>query len=88
MITLFVKVKPGAGRDEIKVEADGSLTVKIREKPIEGKANEYLVKYLADVFNLSRGKINLEKGATSRFKKISIDVNEAEWEKIILQLRS
>lgn len=88
MIALLVKVKPGAGRDEIKIEPDGSLTVKIKAKPIEGQANDYLIKYLADAFDLSRSKIILEKGATSRFKRVGVNVSAEEWDVIKLKVKN
>ena len=50
---------------------------------MDGKANDYLIKYLADELKISRGKVQLEKGATSRIKRISIDVTQAKWEEIV-----
>ena len=37
---LRIKVKPNSKTDEIIREADGSLKVKIRAQPVEGKANK------------------------------------------------
>jgi len=73
---LRVKVKPGSKADEIIREADGTLKIKIREQPVEGKANKYLVKFLGDILNLSKSKIVLTKGEGSSFKTLKIDAED------------
>lgn len=80
MITLNIQVKPGASRDEVYTDTYANLIVKIRAKPIEGRANDYLIKYLAREFNISRSKIQIEKGTTSRFKRINLYITQLEWE--------
>lgn len=83
MIRLRVKVKPGSFKDEILFDAEGDLVVKIREKPIDGAANDYLVKFLSKEFKLPKSSILLEKGQTSRFKTLSFQITPAELEKIL-----
>lgn len=83
MVTLNIKVKPGSFKDEVLLDAEGNLVVKIKEKPIEGAANEYLVKYLAKEFKLSKGSVVLEKGTTSKFKRINLAIENSEWNKIL-----
>lgn len=75
---LRIKVKPGSKTDEIVREADGSLKVKIRAQPIEGKANKYLVEYLAKVLGVPKSKVALLKGETNSFKTLEVDAEE-EW---------
>jgi uncharacterized protein len=41
-----VKVKPNSKQQSITEEADGSLTIKLKSPPIEGKANDELLKLL------------------------------------------
>lgn len=77
---LRIKVKPGSKTDEIVREADGSLKVKIRAQPIEGKANKYLVEYLAKVLGVPKSKVALLKGETNSFKTLEVDAEE-EWVK-------
>ena len=73
---LRIKVKPNSKTDEIIREADGSLKVKIRAQPIEGKANKYLLEYLSKVLGLPKSKLNLLKGESSSFKTVEIDAAE------------
>lgn len=83
MIKLLIKVRPSSAKDEISVDAENNFTVKIRAKPIDGEANEYLVKFLAKEFNISRSFIQIEKGATSRLKRIIINIEQVEFDTII-----
>lgn len=87
MIRLVIKVKPGASKDEISVDAEGNLLVRIKAKPIEGEANDYLIKYLAREFDISRGKLQLEKGATSRVKRISVDISQPEFTNLLTKYK-
>ncbi|MCW5907881.1 MAG: DUF167 domain-containing protein [Chitinophagales bacterium] len=73
---LRIKVKPGSKTDEIVREADGTVKVKIRAQPIEGKANKYLIEFLSEILRLPKSKINLLKGETNSFKTLEIDATE------------
>ena len=73
---LRIKVKPNSKTDEIIREADGSLKVKIRAQPIEGKANKYLLEYLAKVLGLPKSSLSLLKGESNSFKTVEIDATE------------
>jgi hypothetical protein len=87
MISLVVKVKPAAFKDEISFDAEGDLTIKIRERPIDGAANDYLIRFLAKEWNLRKSDILLEKGLSSRFKKILLNIDTDELEKILNKYR-
>lgn len=80
MIQLRVKVKPGSFKDEILFDSEGNLIIKIREKPIDGAANVYLLKYLSKEFKCS---VNLEKGQSSQFKKLLLDLDPAQLEELL-----
>jgi uncharacterized protein (TIGR00251 family) len=73
---LRIKVKPNSKTDEVIREADGSLKVKIKAPPVEGKANKYLVEYLSKVLDLPKSKISLLKGETNSYKTLQIDAEE------------
>ena len=70
---LHIKVKPNSKKDEVTREADGSIKVRIKAPPIEGKANKYLTAFLADYFGVSKSKVTLLKGETNQFKTIEIE---------------
>ena len=88
MLHLLIKVKPGSGKDEITIDAQNNISIKIKAKPINGEANDYLIKFLAKEFNISKSNILLEKGATSRLKRIRLNVEQAQWDVILEKYRS
>lgn len=73
---LRIKVKPGSKKDEIVRESDGSIKVKIRAMPVEGKANKYLIEFLSQKLGLPKSKIALLKGETNTFKTVEIEAEE------------
>ena len=69
MIPLFVKIKPGSFKDEIAFDKEDNLIIKIREKPIDGAANDYLIKFLSK--ELKR-KVRIIAGLKSKEKLIEV----------------
>ncbi len=83
MIKLLIIVKPNSAKDEIAVDAENNITVKIRAKPIDGEANEYLIKYLAKELDISRSLIEIEKGARGRHKRIALNIELQKLEELV-----
>lgn len=67
-----VKVKPSK-QQNIKEEADGSLTVNLKSPPLDGKANQELIKLLAERFDLPKSRITIKSGLSSKQKLIAIE---------------
>lgn len=67
-----VIVKPGVKRPGIEAR-DGVLTVRIRERAVEGAANAALIEALAAFFRVAPSRITLVRGAQSRKKLVEID---------------
>jgi uncharacterized protein (TIGR00251 family) len=78
MVSLNIKVKPGSFKTEICFDAEGNLVVKLREKPVEGAANEALIKFLSKEFSVNKSSLTLQKGQKSRFKKVLLNISEQE----------
>jgi len=73
-LILSIRLQPRASRDEIVgIQADGRLKVRITAPPVDGKANEYLIRFLADSCNVPRSAVTLISGLTGRNKRIGID---------------
>ncbi len=71
---LNIRVQPRASRDEIVgPHGDGALKVRITAPPVEGKANAYLIRFLARAFGVSRSQVSLLGGDSSRNKRIAIE---------------
>lgn len=71
--TVVVTVKPGSRKGPL-VEAaeDGSLTVYVRERAIEGKATEAVARVLAEHLGVPKSQVELISGATSRVKRFRV----------------
>lgn len=70
---LTIRVTPRARKTEIGgVLADGTLRVRIAQPPVEGKANKALIKFLSEVLDVSKSKIEIVAGEKGLDKIISI----------------
>ncbi|MBW4507180.1 MAG: DUF167 domain-containing protein [Scytonematopsis contorta HA4267-MV1] len=69
-----VKVKPNSKIQKITEEADGSLNVHLKSHPVDGKANDELIKLLAEKFNVPKSYVTIKSGLSSRQKLVEIDV--------------
>jgi uncharacterized protein (TIGR00251 family) len=71
-VTLAVRAHPGAKKTAITgVYGEGSasqLRIAVQAPPLEGRANEALIAFLAEVFALSRSSVELISGELSRGK--------------------
>lgn len=77
MADLFVKLQPGASADRIEgweTDPDGRavLKVRVRARPVEGQANDALVKLIAAALDLPRGQVSLARGDRSRLKRLAV----------------
>jgi len=82
--TLAVKVIPGASRDELCGWRGDILKVKLSAPPVEGRANDALVAFLAEKLGRRRREITLVRGATARQKLVRIAGLTAEQARAIL----
>jgi uncharacterized protein len=70
---LKVKLIPRASRNEVVgFMEDGTLKIKLTAPPVEGQANQAIIKYLAGILNVSTGNIEIISGKTSHNKLIAI----------------
>jgi uncharacterized protein (TIGR00251 family) len=65
-------VTPGARRSELAGVADGRLRVRLAAPPVEGRANEALVRYLADLLGVRRDDVTVVAGGRSRRKLLRL----------------
>lgn len=77
MSRLAVKLTPGASADRIDgwdVDAEGRpvLKVRVRARPVEGEANEALVKLIAKSLGVPKSAVSVQRGGQSRTKMIEV----------------
>ena len=75
-LILNLRIQPKASRDEIVgpygEDDNEMLKVRISAPPIDGKANSYLIKFLAKQFGVPKNAVELLSGETGRNKRIAI----------------
>ncbi|HEY4797985.1 MAG TPA: DUF167 domain-containing protein [Bacteroidia bacterium] len=80
-------VKPKSKVDTITVNPDHSLRIKIKAPPVDGKANEYLVEYLSEVFDVPKKNISILSGFTSSHKRINIVADDLQIQNVISKIK-
>ena len=71
-LILHLYVQPGATKDEIVGPHGDSLKIRITAPPVDNKANQHVVKFLAKIFGVANNQLQLLSGSSNRHKKISI----------------
>jgi hypothetical protein len=71
-ITLKVYLQPKSSKNEIVGEYRDGIKIKVTAPPVEGKANEALIRFLAKEFGISPSCIEIIKGHHSREKTLRI----------------
>jgi uncharacterized protein (TIGR00251 family) len=69
---IVVYVTPRAGRTEVAGEREGALWIKLAAPPVEGAANEALLRFLAARLGVPHSAVTLLSGATGRRKRVRI----------------
>ena len=72
-LEIRVQVVPRASRSEVVGEHNGVLRVRIAAAPVDGAANEELIRVLAKKFDVPRRAVSIIAGQTSRIKRIRIE---------------
>ncbi len=71
-IILHALITPKASRDSIIKFTEDELKITITAPPVDGKANQYLIKYLAKQFGTAKSRVKIVKGESNHHKKIEI----------------
>lgn len=71
-ITLTLHIQPGAKRTEFAGRHGDALKIRLAAPPVDGKANEALLKFVAETLGLAKSAVSLKSGQTSRRKVLEI----------------
>lgn len=71
-VLLRVKVQPKASRNAILGEQGGRIRIALTAPPVEGAANDSLVKFLADILHVRRQQIVIKGGEHGREKSLLV----------------
>lgn len=68
----FIQVKPKSSIARIEQKNEKELTVWVREVPEDGKANDAVVRAIAEHFDVAPSRVRILRGATGRKKTVEI----------------
>lgn len=71
-VTLDIAVKPRSSKEGVGPVHDHRLVVAVNAPPVDGKANEAVVRVLAETFGVSRSAVSIVRGETGRRKTVRI----------------
>jgi len=71
-IRFNLRVVPKSSKNILTVMDEGVVKLKINAPPIDGKANLACIKFLSDVFNVSKSQISIVSGDKSKTKVIEV----------------
>ena len=85
-VRLAVQITPNAKKTAVVGVLDAALKLKLQAQPIEGKANEALVKFLAKALGVPRSAVAITHGLTNKRKLVEVSsavLTPAEVERLL-----
>lgn len=70
--TLSIRLHPGARKNGVAGIHAGAVKISLTAPPLDGRANESLIEFLAELLRIPRARISLLTGTTSRMKRLRI----------------
>jgi uncharacterized protein (TIGR00251 family) len=83
ILTLTLHVQPGAKRTDVAGLHGEALKIRLAAPPIEGRANEALLKFIAEAFGVPLRQVELKQGGQSRHKVVAITGSKVEPESLL-----
>jgi len=71
-LVLAIHLQPGSARDTLAGIHGERLKIRITAAPVDGRANDHLIRYLAGLFDVPRSQVDLLAGHSSRRKRVRI----------------
>jgi uncharacterized protein (TIGR00251 family) len=71
-VSFQVQVVPRASRSEVVGEHDSALRVRLAAPPVDGAANDELIRLLSRALGLSKGDIEIRSGHASKRKLVTV----------------
>ncbi len=82
--TFQIQVLPRSSRCEVVGIQDKALKLKITSPPVEGKANEECIRFLADRLRIRKSQIEIITGHKSRKKTVAVSgIEESDLEALV-----
>jgi len=69
---ILVRVQPNAKRTEVAGRHGDAIKIRVAAPPVDGAANEELIRFLADRLKVPQSAVTILRGAGSRHKRVQI----------------
>jgi uncharacterized protein (TIGR00251 family) len=73
MARVTVKVHPRAKRSAVTGRFGEAWKLDLAAPPVDGKANEECIRFLAEMAGVARSRVRIVSGATSRMKTVEVE---------------
>ncbi|HCL56497.1 MAG TPA: YggU family protein [Spirochaetia bacterium] len=75
---LNIKVVPKSSKNSFSwYEQDKNIfKLCITAPPVDGKANEAIIEFLSDFFDIRKKQVQIETGKTAKLKRVKLDADE------------
>lgn len=70
-LVLDLRIQPRAAADAIEPFGE-RLKLRITAPPVDGRANRYLIRYLASALGVARSAVTIEAGENGRDKRVRV----------------
>lgn len=78
MLTFTVRVVPRASPSGVAGEHNGALRVRVSSPPVDGEANEELIRVLAKALSVPRRCVEIVSGHSSKLKQVRVSGASSE----------
>ncbi|MFH0935162.1 MAG: DUF167 domain-containing protein [Pseudomonadota bacterium] len=78
VLTLTLHVQPGAKRTDVAGLHGEALKIRLAAPPIEGRANEALLRFIAETFAVPLRQVELRQGGQSRHKVVAVSGSKVD----------
>lgn len=82
---LSIRIQPRASKNEAVLMESGGLKIRLTAPPVDGAANEALIRFLADRLDVTKSQVEIVSGHTGREKIIRISgMSEGEAKQMLI----
>lgn len=71
-VVLALHIQPGAKKTEVAGQHGEALKIRLAAPPVDGKANDCLIAFLAEKLGIGKARLELVSGASSRAKRVRV----------------
>lgn len=84
ILTLTLHVQPGAKRTEVAGLHGEAVKIRLAAPPVEGRANDALLRFIAESFGVPLRQVELKQGSQSRHKVVAITGSTVDPESLLV----